>query len=185
MAKRRAEECLLYESPSKRCWASCVDAPPDGVAPSGVGVSPLPPPPPPPSPPPPALLALLGSRCRKRPLNHLEDRHSNVERQTATTTVVTVMGEHASGSFQKRRVSSALDANLPKRARDDCKSLEMHVLDEDNKEKNTEDSIYNSFQFWRSPLPALDLSLLEGSSDDPQTKGKSKLKDPSYDAMET
>uniref|UniRef100_A0A672JP17 Uncharacterized protein n=1 Tax=Salarias fasciatus TaxID=181472 RepID=A0A672JP17_SALFA len=45
------------------------------------------------------------------------------------------------------------------------------------------DFIYNSFQYWRLPLPQLDLSLLESGSDDPQTKGTSKLKDSSYDPV--
>lgn len=52
--------------------------------------------------------------------------------------------------------------------------------DEDNK---SEDHTYNSFQYWRAPLPELDLSLLE--DDHSQTKDKSKVKDSSSVAMET
>lgn len=45
-----------------------------------------------------------------------------------------------------------------------------------------EDCSYNSFQFWRSPLPAVDLSLLEPLRC--RQEGRSKVKD-SPDAMET
>uniref|UniRef100_A0A3Q2ZKJ9 Uncharacterized protein n=1 Tax=Kryptolebias marmoratus TaxID=37003 RepID=A0A3Q2ZKJ9_KRYMA len=49
-----------------------------------------------------------------------------------------------------------------------------------------EDSIYNSFQYWRVPLPELNLSLLEDPSDDSQTKTPSKNpNDSPSDAMET
>lgn len=47
---------------------------------------------------------------------------------------------------------------------------------------NTEDCTYNSFQYWRVPLPELDLSLLEDVNDRSKTKDKSKA---SSDAMET
>lgn len=51
-----------------------------------------------------------------------------------------------------------------------------------NEDGGTEDCSYNSFQFWRSPLAAPDLSLLEELQ--PQEKSQSKVKD-STDAMET
>uniref|UniRef100_A0A8P4FVX6 Putative WW-binding domain-containing protein n=1 Tax=Dicentrarchus labrax TaxID=13489 RepID=A0A8P4FVX6_DICLA len=47
-----------------------------------------------------------------------------------------------------------------------------------NKVSSQNDS-YNSFQYWRTPLPELDLSLLEDPSDGSQTKDKAKVKDPS------
>ncbi|XP_029960337.1 uncharacterized protein C9orf40 [Salarias fasciatus] len=186
MAKRRAEECLLYESPSKRCCArlSRVDIPLDSMAPTGGGVSP------------PALLALLDSRCRKRS-HYPEAPDSQVETRTAlhgkavhcdARENINVESVHTSGSFQKRPVSPGPDTNPSKRPRSDSKSSETDIrgaADEGDKEQNTEDFIYNSFQYWRLPLPQLDLSLLESGSDDPQTKGTSKLKDSSYDAMET
>lgn len=52
-----------------------------------------------------------------------------------------------------------------------------------DEDANTEDCTYNSFQYWRVPLPELDLSLLEDASDHSKTKDKSKAS--SSDAMET
>lgn len=49
----------------------------------------------------------------------------------------------------------------------------------------TEDSAYNSFQYWRVPLPELDLSLLEDANDHSQTEKRSNVKDSNSDAMET
>lgn len=50
---------------------------------------------------------------------------------------------------------------------------------------NIEDCAYNSFQYWRVPLPELDLSLLEDASDHSQTEKRSNVKDCNSDAMET
>lgn len=52
-----------------------------------------------------------------------------------------------------------------------------------DEDANTEDCTYNSFQYWRVPLPELDLSLLEDASAHSKTKDKSKAS--SSDAMET
>lgn len=49
---------------------------------------------------------------------------------------------------------------------------------------STEDCTYNSFQYWRVPLPELDLSLLEEASNNTGEEDKSKVKDSFSDAME-
>uniref|UniRef100_A0A4W6FTV7 Putative WW-binding domain-containing protein n=1 Tax=Lates calcarifer TaxID=8187 RepID=A0A4W6FTV7_LATCA len=136
MAKRRAEDTLLHDSPSKRCYRSLrsVDMQLESFPPTG-GVSLSPP----------SLLALLGSRCRKRPY-YFEDPEQKQE--------------EAAGLYRKT----------------------TQVADGDT---NTEDCTYNSFQYWRVPLPELDLSLLEDVDSHSQTKQKSDVKDSSSDAMET
>uniref|UniRef100_A0A3P9IBT0 Putative WW-binding domain-containing protein n=1 Tax=Oryzias latipes TaxID=8090 RepID=A0A3P9IBT0_ORYLA len=49
-----------------------------------------------------------------------------------------------------------------------------------------EDCTYNSFHFWRVPLPELDLSLLDdGPGADSKTKEQSKISDSCSDAMES
>lgn len=185
MAKRRTEDTLLHDAPSKRCCRllSGVDMHLDSMAPTG-GVSP------------PSLLALLGSRCRKRP-HYFEDpeiqeetalyrkpRICDTRKHAASVTVQT------SGSFQDRRSTSTLTSSK-KRPRGDCEGSETvnpkatdDKADEDT-HTETEDCTYNSFQYWRVPLPELNLSLLEDANDCSQTKDKSKVRDASSDAMET
>lgn len=59
------------------------------------------------------------------------------------------------------------------------------VLSQVARPDDTEDqlSAFNSFQFWRTPLPALDLSLLESPST-PELGEVTSLKD-ATEAMET
>uniref|UniRef100_A0A3Q3G8R6 Putative WW-binding domain-containing protein n=1 Tax=Labrus bergylta TaxID=56723 RepID=A0A3Q3G8R6_9LABR len=59
--------------------------------------------------------------------------------------------------------------------------IRKHGADADT---DAEDCTYNSFQYWRVPLPELDLSLLEDNNDHTQTKNKSKEKYSSSDTME-
>ncbi|XP_044053136.1 uncharacterized protein wu:fa19b12 [Siniperca chuatsi] len=183
MAKRRAEDTLLQDSPSKRCYRSLcsVDMQLGSMAPTG-GVSP------------PSLLALLGGRNRKRPY-YFEDpekqeeaalyrKATNCDTRKHAASVLTVQ---TSGSFQDRRSSSTL-TSTKKRPREDCAGSETVIPkanDKADEDINTEDCTYNSFQYWRVPLPELDLSLLEDANDHSQTKDKSKLTDTSSDAMET
>lgn len=115
MAKRRADDPLLHDSPSKRCCPSLctVDMQLGSMAPTG-GVSP------------PSLLALLGSRSRKRPY-YFEDPEKQEEtaiyrKATHCDTrkpAASVLTVQTSGSFQERRGSSAL-TSCKKRAREDC-----------------------------------------------------------------
>uniref|UniRef100_A0A3P8SVE5 Putative WW-binding domain-containing protein n=1 Tax=Amphiprion percula TaxID=161767 RepID=A0A3P8SVE5_AMPPE len=166
MAKRRAEDTLLHDSPSKRCYRSlcCVDLQLESEAPSG-GVSP------------PSLLALLGSRCRKRPYC-FEDPEKQEEAALFRTTT----------NCDTRRLQPCLypcsnktgvDLNISGSLFCLCPSFQS------DGDTNTDDCTYNSFQYWRVPLPELDLSLLEDTGDHSQSKEKLQTKDSSSDAMET
>ncbi|XP_078107817.1 uncharacterized protein LOC144518780 [Sander vitreus] len=191
MAKRRAAEdsLLLHEPPSKSCFRSLssVERLLDSMAPAAGGLNP------------PSLQALVGSRCRKRPHAHyLEDPQKPEE---TDTTVPHDTGKPAaaaaaltsSGRIQDRRSSSALTGSK-KRPRDDSAGLETvdPVLpkaagDKADEASDAEDCSFNSFQYWRVPLPTLDLSLLEeDAADRPRSKDQSEAKDACCsDAMET
>lgn len=121
MAKRRTEDTLLHDSPSKRCFRSLcrVDMQLESMAPAG-GVNP------------PSLMALLGSRCRKRPY-YFEDQerredegalfpktaHCDARKQAAS--VLT------SGSFQEHRSSNTVTTCTKKRPRKDCTNSETAI----------------------------------------------------------
>lgn len=181
MAKRRAEETLFHDSTSKRCYrALCgIDMQLESmVAPKS----------------PPSLLALLGSRCRKRPYYFEEpgqQQQQLEEEAPLKTTHRCDTRKHApdvftvptSASSQERR-SSIKPPNSKKRPRKDSVGSETvpKANDEADADSTTEDCTFNSFQYWRVPLPELDLSLLEDAN--AQTKDKSKVKN-SSDAMET
>ncbi|XP_076587423.1 uncharacterized protein LOC143321149 [Chaetodon auriga] len=179
MSKRRAEDPLLHDSPSKRCCRSLcsVDMQLGSMAAAG-GVSP------------PSLLALLGSRSRKRPyfFEDPEKQEETAAYRKAThcdtrkhaASVVTVQ---TSGSFQELRGSSAI-TSCKKRPREDCAGSETvtpTAKDKADEDTSAEDCTYNSFQYWRAPLPELDLSLLEDANDHSPQKDKES----SSDAMET
>ncbi|XP_054906519.1 uncharacterized protein wu:fa19b12 [Poeciliopsis prolifica] len=173
MAKRRGEETVLLDSPSKRRHfppVYSVDMQLESMASVG-GVSS------------PSLLTLLGGRCRKRPLYF-----DNEEAYSCPTISPPGSGKHAkdvfntpcSGSVQGGRRSCALARN--KRPRENSVGSDsVHATDK----TADEDGTYNSFQYWRVPLPELDLSLLEESSDRYPKKDKSKENDTTADAMET
>uniref|UniRef100_A0A669CPM2 Putative WW-binding domain-containing protein n=1 Tax=Oreochromis niloticus TaxID=8128 RepID=A0A669CPM2_ORENI len=156
MAKRRAEDTLLHNSPSKRCYRSlcAVDIQAESMAPSG-GVSP------------PSLLALLGTRCRKRPQYFDEE-------ETASYRKTSPLKKGTDWSAGNKMWSLSYFWTL---------HFYLSVPFQADEDANTEDCTYNSFQYWRVPLPELDLSLLEDASDHSKTKDKSKAS--SSDAMET
>lgn len=125
MAKRRAEDTLLHDSPSKRRCRSLYsgDMQLHSVARAG-GVS---------LSPPRSLMALLGSRCRKRPY-YFEDPEKQGEGEAVGATAcfyykatqcdtrkhaADVLTVQTSGSFQERRSCSIL-TNDKKRQREDC-----------------------------------------------------------------
>uniref|UniRef100_UPI0037E72AC0 uncharacterized protein C9orf40 homolog n=1 Tax=Semicossyphus pulcher TaxID=241346 RepID=UPI0037E72AC0 len=179
MAKRRAKDTLLHDSPSKRCYRSLcgVDMQLGSMAPSG-DVSP------------PSLLALLDSRCRKRP-QYFEDPEKPEEAALYVKPTNCDIKKHAahvlrvqtSGNVKERQSTSS-----KKRAREDCSAPETAFPkrnDTTDEVTNAEDCTYNSFQYWRVPLPELDLSLLEDTNDHSQTQDKPKVKDSSSDSMET
>lgn len=184
MAKRRIEDSLLLDSPSKKCCRSLsnVDTQLGGMHPSG-GVSP------------PSLVALLGSRCRKRThfLEDLEKQEDELAiylkptRCEARKHAAHISTVQTSGSFHERHISTTPTSSR-KRAREDCASPESAVpksTDKTDEDTTVEDCTYNSFQYWRVPLPELDLSLLEDTGGNSQTPNKSKVKDLSFDYMES
>lgn len=126
MAKRRAEDPLLHDSPSKRHFRPLcsVDMQLGSMAPVG-GVSP------------PSLLALLGSRARKRPYYFEESdikqrqQDSSLHRKAAHCDArkhaANVGTEPTSGSFQDRRSNSGASTSSKKRPREDCAGSETVV----------------------------------------------------------
>lgn len=132
MAKRRAEDTLLHDSPSKRYFRSLcsVDMQLGSMPPTG-DVSP------------PSLLALLGSRARKRPYYFEDPDKQQEEEETSLHRKATrcdtrkhaanVLTEQTSGSFQGRRSSSSALTSSKKRPRDDCGGSETVVPKEKDK----------------------------------------------------
>ncbi|XP_020488695.1 uncharacterized protein C9orf40 homolog [Labrus bergylta] len=184
MAKRRAEDTLLHDAAPKRCYRSLcsVDMQPGGMAPSG-GVSP------------PSLLALLGNRCRKRP--HYFEEPEKQEEESALSLKPTkcdirkhgaqVLSKVQTSGGSQERHNASTPTSSKKRTREDCTGSETALPKSNNEadaDTDAEDCTYNSFQYWRVPLPELDLSLLEDNNDHTQTKNKSKEKYSSSDTME-
>ncbi|XP_037633268.1 uncharacterized protein wu:fa19b12 [Sebastes umbrosus] len=185
MAKRSAEDTLLLDSASRKRHCSLisgVDLQLESMSPTG-GVSP------------PSLQDLMGSRCGKRP-HYFEDPEKQEEEEAAALFfkpthcdtrkhAAPVLTVQTSGSFQDRHTSSSTPTSSKKRPRDDCSDT-VTPKDKAEEDTNSEDCTFNSFQYWRVPLPELNLSLLEDASDRSQTKDEeSKVKDSSSDAMET
>lgn len=163
MAKRRAEDILITSPLSKRCRGLCsVDMRLESMAPSG-GVSP------------PSLLALLGTRCRKRPFYFDETNetdldlalfrkgaHSDPLRHTAQLNTAQLQ---TTRNFQEHRASAGVKSTN-KRAREDSEAPADTANPKDSSKVKVEttddgDNSYNYFQFWRTPLPELDMSLLQ------------------------
>lgn len=178
MAKRRSED-ILNSPPAKKYHHGLynVDMRLESMASFG-GVSP------------PSLCALLGSRRRKRPFYFEETEEQDLDLELCRKSThsdlmmkragnVTSM-QQTSGNFQEQRLSTNVTlTNSSKRDREDCGApadtanpkAKVDAADA----TDTENSTYNSFQFWKIPLPELDLSLLQDPSQ----------KDSSSDAMET
>ncbi|XP_029367303.1 uncharacterized protein wu:fa19b12 [Echeneis naucrates] len=185
MAKRRAQDTPLRNSPSKRCCRSVcgVDPGQDCTAPAG-GVSLSPP----------SLLALLGSRCRKRPHYFEEQQQEEAAELFPTTVQGDARRKHpagvgtvqTSGTFHDRGRSSSL-TNTKKRPREDRAGRVSPPADDKSAggDMDAEDCTFNSFQYWRAPLPELDLSLLEDVSGCSPSTQKSNVKDSFSDVMET
>ncbi|XP_040928342.1 uncharacterized protein wu:fa19b12 isoform X2 [Betta splendens] len=182
MAKRRADETALHDSPSKKCYRSLhsVDVQLQRrLPPRGESLAP------------PPLLALLGRRCGKRP-RCFEDTakdeteaeaaaHGEVAHRDAREHVADVSTVQTSGSFEE---TSRTFTSHKKRHREDAvcpNTVFTKAKDESDADTNTEDCTFNSFQYWRAPLPELDLSLLQDASSHSQANDK----DVSSEAMET
>ncbi|KAF3696006.1 putative protein C9orf40 -like protein [Channa argus] len=173
MAKRCAEDVLPHDSPSKRCYRSLcsVDMQLQSVGPIvGGNLNP------------PSLLSLLGRRCRKRPYYveepeceeaaggpHIKTTHCDIRKHAGN-----VLSVQISGNPQDRRSSNTL-TSPKKRAREEGAGSEAVSVKPDvqaDLDTNTEDWPYNSFQYWRVPLPELDLSLLEDANGHSQIEDK-------------
>lgn len=123
MAKRRAENTLLLDSPGKRKSfrpLCSVDMQLESSVARSGAVSP------------PSLLALLGSRCRKRP-HYVESEEKPVDTApylnsspcvSKKLAAADVSTDRVSGSFQDRRSSSCTVTSKKKRARADSHGSE-------------------------------------------------------------
>lgn len=155
MTKRRAENILPPEIPHKRCFRSLSDndKPYGGVNVIQNAI-------------PFSLLTLAEQRCRKRP-SYLEDSldTDNLPRKVAANRVNSELADtcksrtfdDGAGRPVTRRSSRALQTQSNKQTNE-----ENNITAGDKVMHTDEDlSPFNSFQFWRVPLPELDLSLLE------------------------
>ncbi|KAI4877091.1 hypothetical protein NFI96_031418 [Prochilodus magdalenae] len=168
MTKRRAEAvspfCAVPEK--KRCRSVCsADSPPASPPPvlQHISLSDSPP------------------RCRKRPSrpDPLESIPDPKKAPAARAPSRHISAKESSGKFGD--ASRASPAKLQtKRPREEENQLEVKEIRR-NQDGASEDELcaFNSFQFWRPPLPELDLSLL-----DEQVSGGATSSD-STEAMET
>ncbi|XP_054630085.1 uncharacterized protein wu:fa19b12 [Dunckerocampus dactyliophorus] len=174
MAKRHAEDTLFSKLPAKRSFKSLcrVDLQFESIAPHR-DVSPT------------CTPASSDGHCRKR-LCCLENPDVQEERimypnKTLQLDSLNKNASHAQ-TFESFSITSSCSR---KRRREEPVDLETAIAkDSDKADTDPEDCTYNSFQFWRAPLPELDLSLLDESSGQSQTKHSSNVKN-SCDAMET
>ncbi|XP_018954093.1 uncharacterized protein wu:fa19b12 [Cyprinus carpio] len=157
MTKRRAENILHPEITHKRCFRSLSDNDkPVGGVNVIQNVFPS------------SLLTLAGQRCRKRP-SYLEDSldADNLPRKVAANGINFVLAvrntcksrtlEDGAGRPGTRRSSRALQTQSNKQ------TDEGNSITTGDKVMHTDEDLspFNSFQFWRVPLPELDLALLE------------------------
>lgn len=101
--------------------------------------------------------AVTGPRRRKRPRSTAEEEEEHgvtEEARNGGQRDTTHRGVKHTANGDKEMTSEEIKA-------DDVKRTKAQYPDEDTKDDL---SAFNSFQFWRSPLPALDLSLLDATS---------------------
>ncbi|XP_043094838.1 uncharacterized protein wu:fa19b12 [Puntigrus tetrazona] len=162
MTKRRAENALHPDIPHKRCFRSLSD---NDKPVGGVNVIQ--------NATPSSLLTKTEQRYRKRP-SYVEDSLDahNLPRKVPANGFNSVLADGTaceSRTFEDdddagrpvtRRSSRALQTQSDKQAGE-----ENNIAKGDKAMHTDEDlSPFNSFQFWRVPLPELDLSLLETDS---------------------
>lgn len=178
MTKRRAENKLPPDIiPHKRCLRSLsnIDDKPVGGEVTTVQ-----------SGNPPQLPSNLGQRCRKRP-NYNEDSPNtdDMPKKIPANRANPMLGDKNTCKSRKFE-----DAGKPV-ARPPSHALEVESKKEKEDKNTTGDKVmptdedltaFNSFQFWRVPLPELDLSLLETESS-PGPNDTISTKD--LEAMET
>ncbi|XP_061624607.1 uncharacterized protein wu:fa19b12 [Phyllopteryx taeniolatus] len=177
MAKRHTDDTLFSQSPAKRkfrCLCRVVDLQLESMAAYG-GVSPS------------RTLALLSGRCRKRPRS-LED--SDVPQEAAPRCLKKTNPDAHDGSASHAQTCGLNREDLSsstsrKRRRQESVQLETATAHlNDKTDADSEDCTFNSFQYWRAPLPQLDLSLLEETTEHCQIKHNSSVGN-ALDAMET
>ncbi|XP_026883696.2 uncharacterized protein wu:fa19b12 [Electrophorus electricus] len=178
--KRRAESALCCEVPQKRCVRALSKTETQLAA---VRVLPA------------ALTGQTGQRRRKRP-SYPEDRESTGRILSPQKKVLSNSrpgspdpdedaGKLRDASSVFVQEPSVPHEVAPKRSKKETQTKPehltkvMHAADEGDGDLST----FNSFQFWRTPLPELDLSLMDGQSTSERNGGTS-LKDPT-EAMET
>ncbi|KAK9974867.1 hypothetical protein ABG768_022935 [Culter alburnus] len=177
MTKRRAENILPSEIPIKRSFRSLynIDKPVVGV---NVVQSAKPS----------SLLSFVGQHCRKRP-KYFEDPldTDNLPRKVAANRVDSVLVDK---NTCKSRTFE--DAGRPVTRRSSCaRQMESNKQPEEENNLTAGDKVmhtdedlspFNSFQFWRVPLPELDISLLES---EPSTGSYTASFAKDLEAMET
>ncbi|XP_061841768.1 uncharacterized protein [Nerophis lumbriciformis] len=173
MAKRHAEVTLVSDRPAKRSFRShCLaDLQLESMAYHG-DVSP------------PCTPALS---VKERPCCSEKTREEPSRLYRNTTEPLDAASDKTTSHACSASFSATSSGSTTKKRRreesDDVVGAIAEVTDEVDS-ADTEDCTYNTFQFWRVPLPELDLSLLDESSGQSQAKHKSNVKT-SWDAMET
>lgn len=150
MTKRRAEVVLPPEIPHKRSLRSLSNIDDKAVGLETMvqngNLSPL------------LSYTCVGQRCRKRPNYNEESRITDdLPRKLHANRVNSALGDE--NKCQSRKFE---DAGKPV-ALEDESNKKQNAVNAGDKVMHTDEelSAFNSFQFWRVPLPELDLSLLE------------------------
>ncbi|XP_053725534.1 uncharacterized protein C9orf40 homolog [Synchiropus splendidus] len=171
MAKRRAGESLLDHSPTKRWRRVCgVDVQLESVAPLEALD-------------PPSLLVLMGGRRRKRPHYFVEPEQPDEPWKHPRATHLPSAGEPQSDAFSSAHFQTQAPANSKKRPREESVCAKEGARPEEPADADYVPEDYNSFQYWRTPLPELDLSLLEDTTEKTGANQETKYNPPSTDAV--
>lgn len=199
MTKRRAESIFIHDNLSPKTFSLFrFDTQLESMAAAGDL-----------NPPSMLTLPLLSNKhSKKRPFNFEEERSheensppskiSNRDKLVSVTSLDCLSMSAKDGRFKKGcDVMATRESNAcqKKRAREDSGSLHCFnkVIDGvpepvtsivEHDDGDTDLSTFNSFQYWRVPLPALDLSLLQDPDSTLQAKGQF-IKHVLCDAMET
>ncbi|XP_062398706.1 uncharacterized protein wu:fa19b12 [Sardina pilchardus] len=156
MTKRRAEGAIYHDSPHKRlCFQSLYNN--DTALPALRVVQDADAP---------SLLSFLSSHCRKR--NVFDDREmqeSSRPRKRSfknkTSWTALTDNEKNSGRFQEACVQSAQQVASKKRPREETQLQGSENVPNVTEKADEDLSTFNTFLFWRPPLPELDMSLLQ------------------------
>ncbi|KAJ8006025.1 hypothetical protein DPEC_G00123970 [Dallia pectoralis] len=183
MTKRHAEQGVYHDAPFKKpCCRPLykIDTQLQSTDPGGC-VNP------------PSLLALLGRRCKKRPhyFDEQEEPHNILSASCDhhRVSVIENVLVKKCGSFRESS-PPAKSASLTskKRVREDtaastCDATKREISKDDDAD-DSDLCTFNSFQFWRVPLPEIDLSIVQINYSSGPIEGPT-VKDLSSDAMES